>query len=61
MSRWLFDLGNTRLKCASLADDGTIGNVHALAHDAGGWAVALDACCLPAWTWPGWPASRRRP
>lgn len=29
---WLIDLGNTRLKCASLDDQGTPGDVHALAH-----------------------------
>ncbi|MFC3714736.1 type III pantothenate kinase [Luteimonas soli] len=33
MSRWLFDLGNTRLKCAPLDDAGGIGPVHAIAHD----------------------------
>ncbi len=33
MSRWLFDLGNTRLKCAPLDDDGRLGQVHAIAHD----------------------------
>ena len=32
MSTWLFDLGNTRLKCAPLAADGALGTVHALAH-----------------------------
>ena len=31
-TRWLFDLGNTRLKCAQLHDDGRIGDMLALAH-----------------------------
>lgn len=34
MTTWLFDLGNTRLKCAPLHDDGRIGPVHAIAHEA---------------------------
>ncbi len=42
---WLFDLGNTRLKCAPLRDDGGIGNVSAIAHDGehlpAGWDAAL--------------------
>jgi type III pantothenate kinase len=33
MSRWLFDLGNTRLKCAPVDAAGRIGAVHAIAHD----------------------------
>lgn len=45
MSAWLFDLGNTRLKCAPLRPDGGIGEVIAVAHDgialAPGWADAL--------------------
>ncbi|MGH8083953.1 MAG: type III pantothenate kinase [Lysobacter sp.] len=32
MSRWLFDLGNTRLKAAPLGDDGRIGEVVAVPH-----------------------------
>ena len=32
MSRWLFDLGNTRLKAAPLDDDGRIGDVVAITH-----------------------------
>ena len=32
MSTWLFDLGNTRLKCALLRGDGGCGDVHAVAH-----------------------------
>lgn len=47
MSRWLFDLGNTRLKCAPLGDDGALGEVHAIAHDGtrfdDGAMVALPA------------------
>lgn len=34
MTAWLFDLGNTRLKCAPLLDDGRVGPVHAIAHEA---------------------------
>ena len=60
MSRWLFDLGNTRLKCAPLTEDGTIGDVHALANDAGGWAAALDAL-LPARVDVAWVASVAAP
>ena len=60
MSRWLFDLGNTRLKCAPLGADGTIGDVHALANDAGGWAAALDAL-LPARVDVAWVASVAAP
>lgn len=46
MTTWLFDLGNTRLKCAPLLD-GRIGEVHAVAHVDGGLADAL-ASVLPA-------------
>jgi type III pantothenate kinase len=54
MSEWLFDLGNTRLKCAPLQGDGTIGAAIAIAHDgvafAPGWDAQLpariDAACL---------------
>lgn len=45
MSEWLFDLGNSRLKYASLGADGGLGEVHAVAHDgaafAAGWQDAL--------------------
>ena len=45
MSVWLFDLGNTRLKYAALRDDGSIGEVVAIAHDGGtlatDWRAAL--------------------
>ncbi|MGN6151089.1 MAG: type III pantothenate kinase [Lysobacteraceae bacterium] len=47
MSLWLFDLGNTRLKCAPLDDDGRPGEVVAIAHDGlrlpDGWDAALPA------------------
>ena len=46
MSAWLFDLGNTRLKCAPLRDGG-VGEVHAVPHAQGGLDAALDAV-LPA-------------
>ena len=47
MSNWLFDLGNTRLKCAPLHADGSVGEVAALAHDAPDLAAEL-ARVLPA-------------
>lgn len=47
MSRWLFDLGNTRLKAAPLEAPGRIGPVQAFEHDgtrlATGWDAALPA------------------
>jgi type III pantothenate kinase len=39
---WLFDLGNTRLKCAPLVD-GRCGEVVAIAHGEAGFAERLDA------------------
>ena len=41
MSAWLFDLGNTRLKCAPLID-GRAGDVIALPHGEAGLADALE-------------------
>jgi type III pantothenate kinase len=46
MTAWLFDLGNTRLKCAPLAGD-RVGEVHALPHAQGGLDPGLDRV-LPA-------------
>ena len=47
MSIVLFDLGNTRLKYAPLRDDGSLGDVVAVAHDGDalpmGWDSALPA------------------
>lgn len=47
MNAWLFDLGNTRLKCAPLHADGTIGRILCIAHDgsalASGWEAQLPA------------------
>ncbi len=43
MSEWLFDLGNSRLKCAPLRDDGAPGEAQALGHDEGRVVAALDA------------------
>lgn len=44
MNTWLFDLGNTRLKCAPLLADGDIGESLALAHDDGAdWLDALPS------------------
>ena len=42
MSRWLFDLGNSRLKCAPLHDDGNLGEVVALAHERTEFARELQ-------------------
>ena len=42
MSTWVFDLGNTRLKCAEVGADGLPGEPRAIAHDAtGDWLHAL--------------------
>ncbi len=41
MSAWLFDLGNTRLKCAPLRDDGRPGDAVALPHREEDVAAAL--------------------
>ncbi|KRG69558.1 type III pantothenate kinase [Pseudoxanthomonas dokdonensis] len=41
MSRWLFDLGNTRLKIARLGDDGQLLDVNAIAHAGQDFADAL--------------------
>jgi len=47
MATWLFDVGNSRLKCAPLLADGGLGEVHVSAHDgrtlAAGWERALPA------------------
>ena len=43
MSAWLFDLGNTRLKCAALAPGGGVGEVFALPHGETDLGAALDA------------------
>lgn len=44
MNTWLFDLGNTRLKCAPLHADGGIGETLAIAHDGGtDWLDALPS------------------
>jgi len=51
MSTWLFDLGNSRLKCAPLVD-GRAGPMVAIAHDghrfADGWEASLPAGCTRA-------------
>lgn len=50
MSTWLFDLGNTRVKCAPLHADGSIGEILAIVHDDGtDWLDALpsgDVACI---------------
>jgi len=43
MTRWLFDLGNTRLKMAPLTADGEPGKVVAIAHGEGDFAAAIEA------------------
>lgn len=47
MSVWLFDLGNSRLKCAALHADGRIGEVVAIAHDSTGFTAGWDAVLPP--------------
>src|SRR5690554_747332 len=47
MSRWLFDLGNSRLKAAPLDAQGRIGEVHVLAHHGSAFSPGWDAA-LPA-------------
>lgn len=56
MSTWLFDLGNTRLKCAPLQTDGGIGGVLALPHREHELAAALDRT-LPDAIATAWVAS----
>jgi type III pantothenate kinase len=41
MKHWLFDLGNSRLKCAVLDEDGRLGETIALGHDESTFAAAL--------------------
>jgi len=43
MTRWCFDLGNTRLKCAALRGDGSLGPVTALVHGAATFSETLIA------------------
>ncbi len=42
LQRWVFDLGNTRLKLAPLDADGSVGEVTALAHRDGGLAALAE-------------------
>jgi len=50
MRTWLFDLGNTRVKCAPLHADGSVGETLAIAHDDGtGWLEVLpcgEVACI---------------
>lgn len=54
MTQWLFDLGNSRLKCARLEADGRLGEVTAFGHDERDFVDALrrhlpeqaDSACL---------------
>jgi type III pantothenate kinase len=50
---WLFDLGNSRLKCAPIGDDGRVGAMRAIAHDGTafepGWEARLPAQFDVAW------------
>lgn len=43
MSRWLFDLGNTRLKAAPLGARGRVGRVLAIGHDGAAFPAGWDA------------------
>jgi type III pantothenate kinase len=47
MKHWLFDLGNSRLKCTVLDEGGRMGEIIALGHDASTFAAALQDA-LPA-------------
>lgn len=47
MTSWLFDLGNSRLKCAPLDAAGQLGEVHALGHDESAFVERLHGL-LPA-------------
>jgi type III pantothenate kinase len=42
MSEWLFDLGNSRLKCAPLQGDGAIGAVVVIDHDGAAFAPGWE-------------------
>lgn len=65
MNRWLFDLGNSRLKCAQLHEDGSLGEVIALAHDEMVFVETLrealperaDSACLASVASPGLTAA----
>lgn len=46
MTQWVFDLGNSRVKCAPLRADGTLGEMHAFAYDDG-LVASLDQA-MPA-------------
>jgi len=49
MTQWVFDLGNSRVKCAPLRADGTLGEMRAFAYDEG-VVAALDATVSTAAT-----------
>ena len=65
MSRWLFDLGNSRLKCAPLHDDGSLGEVVALPHAQAEFARELrqllpqraDSACVASVASPAMTAA----
>ena len=60
MTAWLFDLGNTRLKCAPVTADGTVGTPIALSHRQEDVAAAM-ALHLPARIDVAYVASVARP
>lgn len=60
MTAWLFDLGNTRLKCAPVTADGTVGTPIALSHRQEDVAAAI-ALHLPARIDVAYVASVARP
>jgi type III pantothenate kinase len=47
MKHWLFDLGNSRLKCAVLEEDGRMGEIVAFGHDESSFASALQQALPP--------------
>lgn len=57
MTQWVFDLGNSRLKCAPLRADGTLGEVRAIGHGDDGFIAALDAAVPAAAVRQSWSAA----
>ncbi|MEJ1098174.1 MULTISPECIES: type III pantothenate kinase [unclassified Pseudoxanthomonas] len=61
MKHWLFDLGNSRLKCTVVDENGRMGEIIALGHDESTFAAALDdalptrevSACLASAASPG--------
>ena len=53
MTQWVFDLGNSRVKCAPLRADGTLGEMHAFAYDDG-LVASLDQAMPATLGWHPW-------